>query len=191
MQTLLSKLNSLPPYKVRLHARHKRGRYPIPMTAEEIATSAGLTTPLVQRISRLRSWNTVRVETMLRFCAACGVELLRQWDHKKDEQRTNGFKNATHLRATDEHLHLAKYLAALRDGDSEWRQPLSMSPPSRFGRKRNPLSLEQRAIAAGLSPNTVRGRIERGWTEAKALTTPRGSLKWDGQKQWRANNIAT
>lgn len=191
MQTLLSKLNSLPPYKVRLHARHKRGRYPIPMTAEEIATSAGLTVPIVRRISHLRSWNTVRVETMLRFCAACGVELLRQRDHKVFEQRTNGFKNATHLRAIDEHLHLDKFLAALRDGESDWRKPIVVSPPSRFGPKRNPLSLEQRAIASGLSPNTVRGRIERGWTEAKALATPPSSLKWDGQKQWRANNIAT
>lgn len=121
MQTLLSKLNSLPPYKVRLHARHKRGRYPIPMTAEEIATSAGLTVPIVRRISHLRSWNTVRVETMLRFCAACGIELLRQRDHKKAEKKTNGFQNAAHLRVRDEHSHLSKFLVGLRDGQKQWR----------------------------------------------------------------------
>lgn len=122
MQTLLSKLNSLPPYKVRLLARHKRQRQPIPMNNDEIATVSGLALETVRRVSHLRSWNSVTVETMLRFCAACGVELLQQKRALQFERETGGFTNAAHLKNNgDEHRHNEKFYVAIRDGQKQWR----------------------------------------------------------------------
>lgn len=121
MQTLLSKLNSLPPYKVRLLARHKRQRQPIPMNNDEIAVISGLALETVRRVSHLRTWNSVTVETMLRFCAACGVELLQQKRALQFERETRGFETAAHLNIYDTHSHNRKFYEAIRLGKREWR----------------------------------------------------------------------
>ena len=77
MITLYAKLQALPPYKVRWLARSRKRSRAV-MTSEQIAERAGLSRSFVDEISRMRNWNTVSVETMLRFFAGCGIEPLRQ-----------------------------------------------------------------------------------------------------------------
>lgn len=129
MHTLLAKLQSLPPYKVRLHARHKHKR--VPMTNDEIAERSGLSPETVRRLSHLESWNTVAVETLLRFCAACGVEMLRQKRARQFERETNGFKSAAHLRHPSTQPH---FFEAIRDG----RKGLSWADYRQGGRQNEP-----------------------------------------------------
>lgn len=48
-----------------------------PLTQSEVAARAGLSVGCVSKLSRLRSWDGVRIGTMLAFCRACGVDFLR------------------------------------------------------------------------------------------------------------------
>jgi hypothetical protein len=48
--------------------------------------------------------------------------------------------------------------------------------PGHGGRKIDPNSIQQRALAAGLRPRNVHDRIARGWTLERALSTPSHGL---------------
>jgi hypothetical protein len=47
----------------------------VAMTDEEIAAGSGLSVPEIAKLSRLRSWDGVAVDTMLAFTKGCGVNL--------------------------------------------------------------------------------------------------------------------
>lgn len=115
-ETLLHVLELLPPNRVRLQARTPMhwgwGR---PLTSSEIAAKAGLSTWLVNQISRKTSWHSVRVEDMLRFCAACGVELLQR-RRVKDYDRRNRFGHLANAAPS-----VRKYYEALKRGEPKWR----------------------------------------------------------------------
>jgi len=119
--TLLDKLTALPPYKLRLLARHKWKRRP--MTSQQIADRSGLTKMTVQRLSRCRSWNKITVETMLRFSAACGVEMLHQRRAMQYIKESDGFKNAAHLKkpTASSRMHTEKYFESILNGSTHWR----------------------------------------------------------------------
>ena len=79
MKTLLEVINQFPPTLVRAVARTRNGRKPI--SDSEISRRSGLSKDSVARISRLRSWDTIGVNTMDSFSTACGVNLLHVRRH--------------------------------------------------------------------------------------------------------------
>ena len=121
MITLLDKLTTLPPYKLRLLARHKWKRRP--MTNLQISERSGLALETVRRLSRCRSWNKITVETMLRFSAACGVEMLHQRRAIQFIKESDGFKNAAHLKksSNESRMHTEKYFESVLNGGTHWR----------------------------------------------------------------------
>lgn len=74
--SLLQKLDRLPPYCVRVLARHKGKRRAL--TTEEIATKSGLSEGTIKFISRQRTWDRIKVGVAVKFSEACGVDLMRQ-----------------------------------------------------------------------------------------------------------------
>jgi hypothetical protein len=73
---LLKKMDKLPPYAVRVLARHKGKRRAL--TTGEIAKKSGLSPSTVKFLSRQRTWDRVTVGVAVKFSEACGVDLLRQ-----------------------------------------------------------------------------------------------------------------
>ena len=63
----------LPPSLVRVLARNGPRSARVPMTRGEIARGAGTSIRTVDRLSKLRSFESVTVGLANRFCAACGV----------------------------------------------------------------------------------------------------------------------
>lgn len=74
MTYLLPHVNQFPPALCRLLARRSRGR--VLMSTREIARVSGLTRSTVDKVSKLRNWNAVDLETIHRFTMACGVNLM-------------------------------------------------------------------------------------------------------------------
>jgi hypothetical protein len=65
-------LEMFPPCQVRLLARERYGK---PLTAEQIATSSGLSQREVGLISQMVTWQDVDVEALRRFTHGCGLDL--------------------------------------------------------------------------------------------------------------------
>lgn len=76
---LLDRINQFPPNCCRLVARKKHGT--MPMTTEEIAEKSGLSVGAVSEISRRKNWNGMRIEVIVAFSEACGVNLLKPERH--------------------------------------------------------------------------------------------------------------
>lgn len=68
----VSKLDKLPPNVCRLLARVPN-KPKAPLTTEQISQRSGLSKQTVRRISRLRSWATVPLETHEKFKIGCGI----------------------------------------------------------------------------------------------------------------------
>lgn len=73
----LEKLNQLPPYQVRMFARH--GRRGVPMTLREIAAASGLSYRKVKLISCMTEWDRVVVGDAAAFMGACGLRPGKMW----------------------------------------------------------------------------------------------------------------
>ena len=70
----MSHFDQLPPALCRLLAAKNRGRKPLSTRA--IADKSGLSKSVVDKVSKLTTWDDVSVSTMLRFTQACGVDIL-------------------------------------------------------------------------------------------------------------------
>lgn len=94
--TELDRLKKMPPYAARLlaHEKHKWEH----MTCEQIAKKSGMSADAIKVISRKNDWMTVPTETRLRFLAACGIDMSHLRRHLELIKRTNGLRNARHLR---------------------------------------------------------------------------------------------
>lgn len=77
--TLLEKLNKFPPILCRAVARKNRGREP--MSLRDIADQSGLALSTVCELSQRRTWTNATLETIQKFSAACGVDLLHPRRH--------------------------------------------------------------------------------------------------------------
>jgi hypothetical protein len=73
-QTVLDKLNRVPPCVCRLLARKNHGRRG--MTHRDLAKASGLTLSTVQALSFRRSWTGLSIDTIMAFSLACGVNHL-------------------------------------------------------------------------------------------------------------------
>lgn len=118
-RTLLDILESMPPYKVRAYAHvcERNGCSARAMTLDEIITRSGLPSWKVKTISVKRDWLDVGVEDMLRFCAACDVELMHLKPVNWFIERTNGLRDAKHIKKSQKR----KFYYALLDGERNWR----------------------------------------------------------------------
>lgn len=76
MRNLLQVLNRIPPKACRLLARCGNGRQCRPMSWNDLAFASGLSRGRVRRIATLTDWRSVSIEEMVRFSAACRVNLL-------------------------------------------------------------------------------------------------------------------
>jgi len=76
--TWLETLDQLPPICCRLSARHNHALMPLRM----IQDRSGLSWAKVKRISRLTTWESVKIGDAIKFAEACGVDLLRK-RHKR------------------------------------------------------------------------------------------------------------
>lgn len=94
--TLLDRIQMIPPYAVRLLA-HDRRRWQH-MTSEQIAQRSGLSIGEVKSISVSDTWMNVKMEKAIRFSAACGVDMSHLRRPMELIRRTNGLRNARHLR---------------------------------------------------------------------------------------------
>lgn len=74
MDTLLNRINKLPPAACRLLARSRHGWHGL--SHQELATKAGLARSTVAKISRRQTWNGLTIDTIERFSTACGVNLI-------------------------------------------------------------------------------------------------------------------
>ena len=79
------------------------------------------------------------------------------------------------------------------DNTTQQTQPVFETPPvspKRRGPVPNPTSLRQRALAAGLTDRIVANRIHQlGWSEEKALSTPRADHSNSIAKRARAAGL--
>lgn len=68
--TFWERASNFPPVLVRLLA-HQRGK---PLTTEQIAAKAGMTTLMVEALSQSTDWQGVSPSEMQRFTSACGMD---------------------------------------------------------------------------------------------------------------------
>lgn len=73
---LVEKLNRIPPYIIRVLAKHNGEA----MNNGQIAERSGLSLDKVKRISVMRSWSNVSIDDASKFCESCSVDILRQRD---------------------------------------------------------------------------------------------------------------
>lgn len=69
-------LAAYPPIKVRLLAQVAGGRYHRAITNAEIAISGGFSLQRVEELSRMFDWESVTINELKRFCAACRFDPL-------------------------------------------------------------------------------------------------------------------
>jgi len=108
-------IDRFPPFLCRAFA-HVRKR---PMTREEIASKAGLTIRMVDRLSKLATWKGVKVGVAFRFSEACGVDLI----HPRAAVRFLKHKRRSHWSYTPAYKEmfdrlLAAGTKAMKDGSS-------------------------------------------------------------------------
>ncbi|MCR6656594.1 MAG: hypothetical protein NVV63_12470 [Opitutus sp.] len=76
MLSLEARLQRFTPITCRILARRVRAKGGVvALTDEEIAAGSGLSVPEVAKLSRLRTWTGVPVDTMLAFTKGCGINL--------------------------------------------------------------------------------------------------------------------
>ncbi len=68
------------------------------MTTEEISKASGLSVGAVSEISRRKNWNGMRIEVIVAFAEACGVNLLKPERHIRymQNRKMAHLSNATH-----------------------------------------------------------------------------------------------
>lgn len=79
--TILDIAEKFPPCVCRYLARKNHGHKP--MTVRDIAEKSGLGKSTVAKLSLLRTWKGVSIDTVVSFSLACGVDLLNP--HKVTE----------------------------------------------------------------------------------------------------------
>lgn len=72
--TFLERINLVPPQRCRLCARKENGSKL--MTNDDIAKASGLARSTVAKLSKLKSWNSVKAETIEAFTRGCGIDPL-------------------------------------------------------------------------------------------------------------------
>lgn len=73
--TILEQAEQFPPMICRYLARKAHGHRP--MSVRDIAAVSGLSRDVVSRLSMMRSWKGVSIDTVEAFSRACGVDLMR------------------------------------------------------------------------------------------------------------------
>ena len=87
-RTFLDHINRLPPFVVfaiarrRMRDRRGRERY------LDLVKRSGLSEPTFRRIAHSLSWDDVKTGNIQKFCEACNVNLLCQWQHLRFLQLT-------------------------------------------------------------------------------------------------------
>lgn len=71
--TLLQIAEKFPPSLCRFCARKKHGL--VPMSHRDLAAVSGLCKSTVAKLSKKQSWKGVSIDVVVRFSAACGVDL--------------------------------------------------------------------------------------------------------------------
>lgn len=103
-QVFERRLKRFPPILVRLLARDEHGK---PMTTRQIADKCGRTALSVAVMSESLDWNGITINTFLRFCDACNVDLLDPKDAHRQELYLTG-KVINGLRHSPRFRHLRK-----------------------------------------------------------------------------------
>lgn len=78
---IISSLDRVPPCLCRLLARKKHGL--VAMSHRDIAKISGLALTTVVEISFRKSWAGLNVDTIQKFCEACGVNPLEPMRHMR------------------------------------------------------------------------------------------------------------
>lgn len=89
---IISTLDRCPPCLCRLLARKKRGH--VAMSHRDIARVSGLALTTIVEISFKTTWSGLTVDTIERFCQACGVNPLQPSEHM-EFMRKSEMKYAT------------------------------------------------------------------------------------------------
>lgn len=102
----------------RLLARKGRGRRI--MTTDEITSISGLGRSNVDKISKLLSWRSVKVEVVMRFSMACGVNLFALKQHK-DFWRRRKLDYLNHLTSAQKRMvrRLDELLGSRKSGPGQ------------------------------------------------------------------------
>jgi hypothetical protein len=146
-----------------VHPRTVRSR----MKRHPDASLTDALSPLPRRspvYKKPRTFSTSKSARTMRRHSNEGAAILSQFE-------AEGWGLAIPGRTLAERCKNARRVARyLRDPVSQ--QPILPNLPNTGGRIIDPNSLQQRALAAGLNPYTVRARVWHGWTEEEALSTP-------------------
>jgi len=78
---LIDRLNKFPPFLCRFVARDKSGQKPI--SNIEISRRTGISVVTIAKISRMRSWDNLKLSTIQSFSNACGVNLLSTSEQRR------------------------------------------------------------------------------------------------------------
>lgn len=121
MASLLTKLNSCPPFLCRILARKNRGR--AGLSHDELAERSGLARSTIAALSFKTSWEGIPVDTADRFAQACGVNHLsaKRQVYFMVHRQLGTFM----LRATNSQKLMYRKLFGLLD---KWATPKSTEP---------------------------------------------------------------
>lgn len=114
MKDLLTVLNQLPPYQVRLLALDGRR----PLSTRELALKSGLSRATIKTLTRSESWYPFELSTIIKFTKACNIDLLHQKAaHKKLLRMMKAQHGPPHLNTPQR-----KFWSAVFAGEKQWRQ---------------------------------------------------------------------
>lgn len=74
---ILERLNKLPPFVCRLHARKKNGQESASCT--DLAKRSGLSRSYIAVLSQRTTWVGIPVDVADKFAQACGVDFMAPW----------------------------------------------------------------------------------------------------------------
>jgi hypothetical protein len=113
--TLLSVMDRLPPYQVRLLALD--GRKPI--STLKLAQKSGLSPFTIKSLARAETWIGYELSTIIAFTNACNVDLLKQkYARQKISRWMRSNRPPPHLSTRQ-----MKYWNSIFSGEKNWRKP--------------------------------------------------------------------
>jgi hypothetical protein len=111
--SLLATLDRLPPWQARILAMD--GRKPISTPA--LAAKAGLSRATIKSLARANTWVGYELSTILKFTAACGIDLLKQkYPRQKLLRMMQSTRGPAHLSTSQR-----KYWNSIFAGERNWR----------------------------------------------------------------------
>lgn len=111
---LLEHLNRLAPWKCRVLALDGRR----PLRTNELAAKSSLSPATIKALTRADSWLAFEMSTIVKFTAACGVDLLHQSEaQKKLRQMMRARSGPGHLSTPQR-----RYWNSIFTGEKVWRK---------------------------------------------------------------------